>query len=89
MRAAIKSRGERLKRHNTIVRKLSAMVTDAGATLYEDPFDILALLDAVGILVEAKTLDGSEADERDRVRESLSQLLYYEVFVAGPVAWEV
>ena len=86
--AAIKSRGERPKRHNMIVREFSAKFTEAGAKLYENPFDILALLEAVGILVEVKTLDGSVADERDRVRESLSQLLYYEVFLAGPVAGE-
>lgn len=54
--------------------------------LYEDPFDVLALTDSVGVLVEVKTLDGTVADEVARVREALSQLLYYEAFVTVPIA---
>jgi hypothetical protein len=54
--------------------------------LFEGPFDILALLGRVGILTEVKTLDGTEIDERERVRDALSQLLYYEAFVTTPVA---
>jgi hypothetical protein len=87
--AANKSRADRLRRHNTVVREFSTLFAKAGAKLHEDPFDILALFDAVGILVEVKTLDGSPADERDRVREAFSQLLYYEVFLPEAVAGEV
>ena len=49
---------------------------------------MLALVDATGILSEVKTLDGTEADERDRVQEALAQLLYYEGFVTQPVVGE-
>lgn len=83
---AIRLRLARLRRHNLIVQELAGRLT--GAQLYEDPFDILALLEASGILVEVKTLDGTTADERDRVRDTLSQLLYYEAFVTSPVVGE-
>ena len=79
--ASIRIRQERLRRHQLIVRKLAARLGDADATLYEDPFDILALINAQGFLVEVKTLDGTNADERERVREALGQLLYYEAFI--------
>jgi hypothetical protein len=59
-----------------------------GARLYEDPFDVLALVAASAILIEVKTLDGTEEDERERVRDALAQLLYYESFVTRPVAGE-
>ena len=79
--ASIKIRQERLRRHQLIVRKLATRLWDADATLYEDPFDILALINARRFLVEVKTLDGTNTDERERVREALGQLLYYEAFV--------
>ena len=79
--SSIRIRQERLRRHQLIVRKLAARLGDADATLYEDPFDILALINAQGFLVEIKTLDGTNADERERVREALGQLLYYEAFI--------
>jgi len=84
----VKQRAVRLRRHNLLVREFAARLQAAGAQLYEDPFDILALLAARGILVEVKTLDGTDSDERDRVRDALAQLLYYEVFVTRPVAGE-
>jgi hypothetical protein len=83
---AIKLRLARLKRHNLIVKELAGRL--GGAQLYEEPFDILALIEGVGLLIEVKTLDGSVGDERDRVRDALAQLLYYEVFVTTPVAGE-
>ena len=79
--ASIRIRQERLRRHQLIVRKLAARLSDADATLYEDPFDILALINDRGFLVEVKTLDGTNTDERQRVREALAQLLYYEAFI--------
>ncbi len=87
-REAVKQRLDRLRRHNLIVQALAARLRDAGARLYEDPFDVLALINGLGILVEVKTLDGSERDERDRVQEALAQLLYYEAFVTAPVVGE-
>jgi hypothetical protein len=54
-------------------------------TLSEDPFDILAVLGRVGLLTEVKSLDGTAADERDRVMDALAQLLYYEAFLTTPV----
>ena len=78
---SIRIRQKRLLRHQLIVKKLAGRLSDAGATLYEDPFDILALIDARRLLVEVKTLDGTNPDERERVREALSQLLYYKAFI--------
>ena len=82
--ASIRIRQDRLRRHQLIVRQLAARLGVADATLYEDPFDILALINARGFLVEVKTLDGTNTDERERVREALSQLLYYEAFIPVP-----
>lgn len=87
-REAVKLRLDRLRRHNLIVRVLAGRLREAGARLYEDPFDALALIERVGILVEVKSLDGSAADERNRVQEALAQLLYYEAFVTVPVVGE-
>jgi hypothetical protein len=84
--AAARLRFDRLRRHNLLVRALAERLQSVGMALYEDPFDILAVLGRVGILCEIKTLDGTETDERDRVRDALGQLLYYEAFVASPVA---
>lgn len=77
-------RFDRYRRHNLIVKDLAARLHEM--QLYEDPFDLLALTDAIGILIEVKTLNGSPADEIDRVREALAQLLYYEAFVTTPIA---
>jgi len=85
---AVRLRAGRLRRHNLLVQAFAARLEAAGARLYEDPFDILGLLPALGILVEVKTLDGTEKDERERVRDALAQLLYYEAFVTRPVAGE-
>jgi len=76
----------RLRRHNLIVQELASRLD--GAKLYEDPFDLLALIEAIGILFEVKTLDGTDADQKDRVRDALAQLLYYEAFVATPIIGE-
>jgi hypothetical protein len=77
-------RGERLRRHNLLVRALAGRLWAKGMALDEDPFDILAVRESVGILGEIKTLDGSADDERERVREALAQLLYYEAFAIRP-----
>lgn len=82
----IRSRRTRLRRHNLLVQKLAGRLAVAGGRLYEDPFDVLALIRAVGILGEVKTLDGTEADERDRVLEALGQLLYYQAFLLPAAA---
>jgi hypothetical protein len=82
----IRSRRNRLRRHNLIVQRLAARLSAADGELYEDPFDVLALIRAVGILGEVKTLDGTEADERDRVLEALGQLLYYQAFLLPAAA---
>lgn len=86
MAAAIAMRADRVRRHNLIVRALAGRLAAAGCVLYEDPFDILGVGNGKAFLVEVKTLDGSHADERDRVRDALAQLLYYEAFVTEPHA---
>ena len=35
--------------------------------------------------MEVKSLDGTEDDEKSRVKEALAQLLYYESFVTQPI----
>lgn len=70
----------RLKRHNLIVKKVAETLQTAGAILYEHPFDCLAQFPEVNILIEVKSLSGDPADEVERVRSALGQLLYYEAF---------
>jgi hypothetical protein len=77
---------ERLKRHNNIVRRIAVIFEANKAELYENPFDCLACFSKVGMLTEVKSLDGTDIDERKRVRDALSQLLYYEAFVTEPYA---
>jgi hypothetical protein len=77
---------DRYRRHESIVHDLAVRLAAYGTELHADPFDILALSAALGILVEVKTLDGTESDERVRVREAFGQLLYYEPFAAAPMA---
>jgi hypothetical protein len=84
--AGIRNRRLRLRRHNFLVQKIAARLAQAGGELFENPFDLLALIRNVGVLVEVKTLDGTEADERDRVWEALAQLLYYQAFLLPPAA---
>jgi hypothetical protein len=84
--AAVQLRLDRFHRHELIVHSLAVRLDAVGAEIHVDPFDILALVAAVGILVEVKTLDGTEADEREQVRDAFGQLQYYEPFAAAPVA---
>lgn len=84
MAEAIRTRGQRLQKHNLIVREVAKYYEDNGAKLYEDPFDCFAVLTNDGFLVEVKTLDGTMPDEVKQVRDSLSQLLYYESFAINP-----
>jgi hypothetical protein len=86
--AAIRTRLDRQRRHNLLVQRFASRLTAEGGRLYEDPFDVLVVVNGLGILGEVKTLDGTEEDERERVRDALSQLLYYEAFVTRPVAGE-
>lgn len=83
--AASRQRLDRLRRHNLLVQELARRLFVPRAQIYEEPFDILILITTAGILVEVKTLDGTEVDERERVRDALGQLLYYEPFAAAPV----
>jgi hypothetical protein len=76
---------DRLKRHNLIVKSLAKKLEAEGAELFENPFDCLACFAAEGLLIEVKSLDGTEKDEVPRVREALAQLLYYESFVTRPL----
>jgi hypothetical protein len=86
--ATARARHGRLQRHNLMVRELAARLAAAHIQLYEDPFDILGIIEEIGLMVEAKTLDGTVDDERARVREALSQLLYYPAFLVSPVVSE-
>lgn len=78
---AIELRIQRLSRHNALLRRFAAVVSDAGFALYEHPYDLLGVHRAhPAILTEAKTLDGTALDELARVRGAVAQLLYYEWF---------
>lgn len=81
-------RRNRLRRHNLIVRRLAARFARPGVALYELPFDVLAIIEEAGIMVEVKTLDGTPDDEVARVREALAQLLYYTAFLVSPTVGE-
>lgn len=83
---AVAVRQDRLRRHNLIVQALSRRLAGEGVRLFENPFDILAIRGTACALVEVKSLDGTAADERDRVLEALAQLLYYEPFAVKPLA---
>jgi hypothetical protein len=76
---------DRLKRHNEIVRNLAKNLEAEGAELFQNPFDCLACFAAEGLLIEVKSLAGTEKDEVPRVRDALAQLLYYESFVTRPL----
>lgn len=83
--AANALRAKRLKDHNKLVRAIAQALQQNGATLYEHPYDILAVFpEAKGLLIEVKTLDGTLPDELHQVRDALSQLLYYEAFARRP-----
>ncbi len=84
--AAIDTCRRRLRQHNLLLRKLASRLWAAGAALNEGAFDVFALVGTTGILGEVKTLDGTAPDERDRVRDALSQLLYYRAFLLPPAA---
>jgi hypothetical protein len=71
-----------------MVKEFAVLFSKANSKLYEDPFDILALFAETGVLVEAKTLDGTAPDEVSRVREAIGQLLYYESFLTAAVVGE-
>ena len=79
-------RRRRLQRHQAIVQRLARLLNESGAELYEDPFDVLAALGDSSYVCEVKTLDGNPTDERERVREALAQLCYYEMFHVAQVA---
>lgn len=79
-------RADRLRRHNMLVRALATRLATSRLRLYEDPFDIFGVEGSVGILVEVKTLDGTDEDERERVRDAFGQLFYYEAFVTPAIA---
>ena len=79
-------RRRRLQRHQAIVQRLARLLNESGAELYEDPFDVLAALEDSSYVCEVKTLDGNPTDERERVREALAQLCYYEMFHVAQVA---
>jgi len=63
MAQAVRTRGQRLRIHNLIVKEVAKYYEDKGADLYEDPFDCFAVLAVDGFLVEVKTLDRTAPDE--------------------------
>ena len=75
---------DRHRRHNLIVQAIAAILESKTEELFENPFDCLAICGDSGILVEVKSLDGTPQDEKSRVQEALSQLLYYESFLINP-----
>ena len=76
----------RFRRHQAIVQRLAARLGELGADLREDPFDVVAVFDDSVLVFEIKTLGDDAADERERVREALAQLCYYDRFHVRDVA---
>ncbi len=74
---------DRTRRHNIMVQELAGQFQSA--RLYEDPYDILAILSEDGYLVEVKTLDRTTSDEMNQVRGALGQLLYYEAYLRSEI----
>ena len=75
---------DRLRRHNLLVQRVAQICEGQGGSLFEDPYDCLSDFPNVRLLMEVKTLDGTDPDEVHRVRETLAQLLYYESFATNP-----
>lgn len=80
LRKAIEKRNDRFRRHQLLVQALGRRLGASATEIREYPYDILALVREIGLMGEVKTLDGTPEDEVERVRDALSQLLYYEAF---------
>ena len=78
----------RFNRHQAVVKAVGQSLAGKGATLFEMPFDCFAQFPQEAVLVEVKSLDGTAADEQERVREALAQLLYYESFATRTLIGE-
>ena len=81
MGATVRTRRDRLRRHNLLVKEIARRFADADLDLYEGRYDCYASGQHVGFLNEVKTLDGTHPDESAQVRHSLGQLVYYEFFL--------
>ncbi|TQR11644.1 hypothetical protein [Psychrobacillus soli] len=77
----ILTRGERTERHQEMLRVLASYLESNGFSLFEGNIDCLAVRENIDTLIfEAKTLDGTAADEARQVRLALGQLIYYDFF---------
>ena len=82
-------RRDRLVRHQALVHQFGSLVAAQQYELHEDPYDLLATHpQRLSILAEAKTLDGSPADENAQVRAAIGQLFYYKGFDVPPAMRE-
>jgi hypothetical protein len=78
--AGVELRKRRTEQHQELVRRFAATLNAAGFQLYAGLFDCLAIRDARAVLIEAKTLDGSPADERSQSEKAIGQLAGYRHF---------
>lgn len=75
----IKTRKARTKRHNEIVKEFAKFLEEAGLQLFEGRIDCLGIKNNnIGIILEIKTLNGSQKDEEKQVMLAIGQLYYYE-----------
>lgn len=79
--ASIEILRRRTKAHQEIVVGIAAELSKVGYKIFENPYDCLGFKEARGgILVEAKTLEGSRSDERSQTERALGQLKSYSYF---------
>ncbi len=78
--AGVEIRKRRTEEHQALVRAFAAAFSVQGFALYAGMFDCLAISGQRAILVEAKTLDGSPADERSQAEKAIGQLAGYLYF---------
>ncbi|MGC5816020.1 hypothetical protein [Clostridium perfringens] len=82
----IRTRKKRTERHSDVVKLVARTLEVKFFNLYEGRIDCLAIRNIVetpAIIIEVKTLDGTDTDECSQVMKAFSQLFYYEEFHMG------
>ncbi len=81
---AIRTRQNRLARHQEIVRLLATLNGDSGLNLYEGKFDCLAATDEQqALLYEVKTILDSLSDQEKQTVKGFGQVKYYKFSIVN------
>ena len=79
--AANAVRQKRTIKHHHAVSSIAKLISKSGFKIFENPYDCLGFKAGTGsILVEVKTLDGTNRDERRQSIKALGQLKAYSYF---------